>query len=85
MAIINATYDVLSDPERRRAYDLWVAHQELSHASEAATVTRAKASSPPHTRQRPAPLPARSAGVLAHAGRYWFWNHTSVTHPDGRY
>lgn len=82
MAILNASYDVLSDPEKRQRHDAWVVEEERSSE---------RAHSPPANQQRtyqpspPAPVPApmssfasvRTAGVgalsvLVHLLRHWF-------------
>jgi hypothetical protein len=70
MAIINASYEVLSDPDKRQEHDLWVAQQE--RASAQAT----KPNNQPQQAQRQAttsaPLPkANAGGVIAHLLRNW--------------
>ncbi len=72
MAIINASYDVLSDPDKRQEHDLWLEQQERVSAQ------ATKPNSPPHQTQRqtpaspPPPLPKASAGgVVAHVLRNW--------------
>lgn len=72
MAIINASYEVLSDPAKRRAHDQWIAEQELLAAR--AAVDACTGSYPP---QSPTPQPnvasVRGLRVLKHIGGYWFW------------
>jgi hypothetical protein len=71
MAIINTSYDVLSNPEKRAAHDRWVAEQErLAGQSErgpARTTTAGQA------RGRPSTSGSGLVGVLSHVLRNWFW------------
>jgi curved DNA-binding protein CbpA len=70
MAIINTSYEVLSDPNKRQEHDLWVAQQERPSAQPP------KPNSPPQPTQRQTPnsppkLKAASGGVFAHILRNW--------------
>ena len=72
MAIINTSYEVLSDPNKRQEHDLWVAQQERLSAQPP------KPNTPPQPTQRQAPpsrpqLKAASGGVLAHILRNWLF------------
>ncbi|WP_429885883.1 J domain-containing protein [Geoalkalibacter halelectricus] len=65
MAIINASFEVLSDPDKRRQHDAWIATQE--------TITQKGES-----QLRPGPAPAEPTRqslsiscVLGHIGRFW--------------
>lgn len=67
MAIINISYEVLSDPDKRQEHDLWVAQQELASAQ----ATRPN-NQPQQAPTQPPPLPKTSAGgVIAHVLRNW--------------
>ena len=72
MAILNASYDVLSDPHKRQQHDKWIAQQEqltdqTVHVGRQARPTTQSA--PP----QPPPLPRTHAGgVLSHIFRNWF-------------
>lgn len=71
MAAINASYDVLSNPQKRLDHDLWVAQQER------ASTQASNQNSQAHPTQRqtaPSPQPplqARAGGVFAHVLRNW--------------
>lgn len=65
MAIINASYEVLSDPDKRREHDLWIAQQE--RATEQATKSNNWSQQTPTA---PAHLKA-SDGIVAHVFRNW--------------
>jgi hypothetical protein len=72
MTIINASYEVLSDPAKRHAHDQWIAEQECLAANATASA-RTRNYAP----QSPAPQPTaalvRGLQVLSHIGSYWFW------------
>ncbi len=71
MSIINISYEVLSDPDRRQEHDLWVAQQERASA-QATKPNNQPQQTPRQTRTTPPPLPKVSAGgVIAHLFRYW--------------
>ncbi len=69
MVLINAAYEVLSDSDKRKEHDLWIAQQELVQAE--------KINSAPHSTSRPAPAQQHSilrsniGDVIAHVFRYW--------------
>jgi curved DNA-binding protein CbpA len=78
MAIINAAYDVLSDPERRKAHDEWIRKVE---ARPSAPPPRPKP--PPRRspvtpqfaakeRKREMPANASNAPIIDHLRRYWW-------------
>lgn len=60
MAIINQSYEVLSDPEKRRSHDAWITREEAKHRQ------RAQPKKPPIPPQwqHPAPPPPNSPGAL---------------------
>jgi len=70
MAIINASYEVLSDPDKRRKHDLWVAQQETTSEQAAEPVNHrsqsVRQSSIPSTRQK-----INSNVVIAHIQKSW--------------
>lgn len=77
MTILNNTYDVLSDPSKRREHDEWIALQERM-----ATEQEALAVNPPQPTPRVTPRPTsapqpnpESIGIriLFHVLRYWFF------------
>lgn len=55
MSIINASHAVLSDPNKRRAYDQWLAQQELMATQ--TTPSNSRPSPPPRPAPRPTPRP----------------------------
>jgi DnaJ domain len=67
MTIINASYDVLSDPIKRIAHDAWIAQQEA--------IAQQTHAPPPHPAPQPEPLPLKKRGairpLLIHLARYW--------------
>jgi len=70
MKIINASYDVLSDPAKRAAHDEWIAAQEREHAAPQAPEfdTRRYRESPPrHPARNPEREPTSST-----------WSTTSI-------
>ncbi len=69
MAILNTSYDVLSDPDKREKHDQWVAEQEQA-ASEAAK-PEVRAQPPRHVSTPPSPPKAISGGTGAHVREYW--------------
>lgn len=74
MTIINASYDVLCDPQKRRAHDLWIAQQEQAQQADGDAVRhRAAQTTSRHTSPPQPPAPARALGVLSHIWNYWFW------------
>lgn len=69
MAIINASYDVLSDPVKRRAHDAWIAQQESIASRQSGTSQTQQARS---TQPQPSPQRRNSARTtLRHIARYW--------------
>jgi len=83
MAIINASYRVLSDPEKRREHDVWIAGMEQSEKAALWNTFRtapqtARATPPPPestaagTKPVDRPAPGRSR-ITAHLGKFWFF------------
>ena len=58
MALINQSYEVLSDPARRREHDAWIAREEFRLARQASPPSQP--SSPPQPGQAPKPAEPRS-------------------------
>lgn len=69
MAIINASYEVLSDPGKRKEHDQWIAQQELDGSQ--TDNTNRKSGPVPQTTPTQPPLPKNIGGILAHIFRYW--------------
>ena len=73
MKIINAAYEVLSDPEKRRDHDIWIARQEFTSAP---TEKKRSGTNQPSTNST---LPKISttitavASVVEHVFRNWIW------------
>lgn len=79
MALINTSYEVLSDPERRQAHDLWIAERELAAAQAERPRSQPKQPTPQQTPSQPRPqtvpgfhAPSTGTGrVVAHVVRNW--------------
>ena len=79
MTILNNTYDVLSDPSKRREHDEWIALQErIAKEQETAAASPPQPTPPPAPRFTPQPTPApqpapKSIGirVFFHVLRNW--------------
>jgi curved DNA-binding protein CbpA len=66
MALINASYDILSDSDKRRQYDLWLQQQER----EAHSTRQAEAAQP--SSAKPAQKIKKGGALFfAHLLRYW--------------
>ena len=71
MSIINTSYEVLSNPDRRQEHDLWVAQQERAFA-QATKPNNQPQQTPRQTPTTPPALPKISASVvIAHLFSYW--------------
>lgn len=70
MAILNTSYEVLSDPDKREKHNRWVAEQEQA-ATEAARPEARRAQPPRHVPTTPSPPKANSGGAFAHVLEYW--------------
>lgn len=70
MAIINASYEVLSDPDKRQEHDHWVAQQEQASA-QATKPTNQPQREPRQSPTPPPPPKTSSVGVIAHVLRNW--------------
>ncbi len=70
MAIINTSYEVLSDPVKRREHDLWIMHEEQGQSDVVEEILRSARAEPP-------PAPRHQAGVhlltaiLPYFAKYW--------------
>src|SRR5687768_12749395 len=69
MAIINAAYDTLSDPYKRREHDQWIAQQEMM-AEQAESRHTATAKPMAESAQAVPPSHSTGRGILAHIFRY---------------
>lgn len=68
MAILNASYEVLSDPEKRKQHDIWIAEQESSNT------THSKPHHSPQPTNVPQPTPPiNHKGVVSHVLRNWIY------------
>lgn len=68
MTIINSSYEVLSDPVRRRQHDEWIAQQEsagFNHSEKPTQPTQAARPANPNPNK-----PSRIGSFLGHIGRY---------------
>lgn len=73
MTIINGSYAVLSDPEKRRAYDQWIAeHERRAAGIEMDTRRSNKATSQSRSPQQTT-APVRGPDILRRKRSYWFW------------
>jgi len=86
MPIINASYDVLSDPEKRREYDLWIEQQERGKEQESVTSNQSKAAPAPSPLalflRWIAMIPVAVVGYIAvYTIVFWIatWNLTTFT------
>ncbi len=66
--LINSAYDVLSDHERRRKHDAWIARAEAELLARPAAPPQAKPWNGRERRKRPPIAAARAAGRAAAAG-----------------
>ncbi len=70
MAILNTSYDVLSDPNKRERHDQWVAEQEQAGGEVAKPDGRAQPLRDIPT--TPSPPVANSGGGFTHVVKYWY-------------
>ena len=73
MKIINAAYETLSDPEKRRDHDRWIAQQESTTTS---TDSNFKHSSQTYSNSKPARISSTASALgdfFVHVLRNWFW------------
>lgn len=74
MRIINAAYEVLSDPEKRRAHDQWIAQQEMATNGNESSQSQTSYTSTTATPKVTSKTNSSPAGdVFRHIGRNWFW------------
>lgn len=66
--LINSAYEVLSDPERRRKHDAWIARAEAEPAARPAASSTSKPWNGRERRKKPPMAAARAAGRAAVAG-----------------
>jgi curved DNA-binding protein CbpA len=74
MAIINASYDVLSDPAKRKEHDTWIKQNEHLSATTATANDHPKQSPAPRPASTPLlkPEPRKGEAFLQHLVRFWF-------------
>jgi hypothetical protein len=71
MVIINTSYEVLSDPDKRNEHDQWIAQQELL-AAQNVDSNRRPGSTPQTAKTQPPPLLRFNLrGIITHIFRYW--------------
>ena len=68
MAIINASYEVLSDPVQRKQHDIWIAEQELKQTQHNNPQPKPQSNSAPKTTIKS----TSSGSALSHVLRHWF-------------
>lgn len=69
MTILNQSYDVLSDPAKRRAHDAWLTAQEAAQAERAASAHATTGASYDESAHEPAPVPEPAAAFAGPAPR----------------
>ncbi len=69
MAIINSSYDVLIDPDKRKAHDIWIAQQELDEATSTQVNKQFQQNLSSQTALQP--VASISSKVIAHILGYW--------------
>lgn len=80
MRIINAAYEVLSDPEKRRAHDKWIAQQEMTSYESKSSQGQTSYTSTTATPKVTSNTSSYSAGdTFRHIGRNWFWYVVAVS------
>lgn len=76
MAILNAAYEVLSDPVKRKEHDRWIAKQTATPQSfveeEPPSPTTREPARPPPPADRRSPLPESEIQFRRHIGKWWF-------------
>jgi hypothetical protein len=68
MVLVNAAYEVLSDPGRRRQHDNWIAHQEATRDREALLAALRRE---PAAASNAESVRKTSASVLSKVSRHW--------------
>jgi hypothetical protein len=71
MVIINTSYEVLSDPDKRKEHDQWIAQQELLAAQNADANRRSRPITQTAKTQQPLLLRFKLRGIITHISRYW--------------
>ncbi len=79
MAIINASYEVLSDPQKRQNHDLWIAQQENFNTNNATENNHSRQTTE-HNSSDPIPpeMGNRGRNVFGHIFRNWLWYGIAV-------
>jgi hypothetical protein len=78
MAIINTSYDVLSDPEKRKAHDGWIAVQEILAAHSERRTSQIAASTQAQPAQEERTVGGSVIGMMSHVFRYRLWYAMAV-------
>ncbi len=73
MAIINASYDALSDLEKRKAHDGWIVMQEMLAAHSERQASQIATSTQARSPQEEKATGGSVIGVISHVFRYRFW------------
>lgn len=77
MALLNASYEVLSTPMKRKEHDLWIEQKEFAAFKEAQQRASSPPPSPPPAQSPPPQAPAASGkdtgGLLQHVTKNWYW------------
>lgn len=70
MRIINAAFEVLSDPEKRQAHDEWIAKQEKATPRTETSQNQTNHTSAPNYTK----IPSKTNGdFIKHIGKNWLW------------
>lgn len=71
MAMINQAYEVLSDPQRRRAHDEWISQQEQTYQQ--AQLEQFQRQTQPQANQRPPAPPPNTNGTDSLKSKNWIF------------
>jgi curved DNA-binding protein CbpA len=73
MAIINTSYEVLSDQKKRQEHDEWIALQENTNTNEPFVKVETKPTHPTASKQKKKSLRIKAREIIVHVLRYWLF------------